>query len=219
MAGLNDCALTIKDCQKTGRSATQADGLTSPRSTCCFNVVRFVCANRANRFSGKYSGTVELDCCIAVVFLRQRFCQRTWPLLPVGATLGLRLNYEFPKAAGLFPFLSPEHHNYPNYYHHRNPRSPYDIDRSPVWYVQKLCHHYCEPANHPPRFALSLHGVRRVGRFNALALLKSRDAFRSASIKSAACCELVHHSGERFAPAPQALLVYPPSRRRGKSGC
>jgi hypothetical protein len=76
------------------------------------------------------------------------------------------------KAAGLFPFLSPEHHNYPNYYHHRNPRSPYDIDRSPVWYVQKLCHHYCEPANHPPRFALSLHGVRRVGRFNALALLK-----------------------------------------------
>jgi hypothetical protein len=162
--------------EKTGRSATQADGLTSPRSTCCFNVVRFVCANRANRFSGKYSGMVELDCCIAVVFLRQRFCQRTWPLLPVGATLGLRLNYEFPKAAGLFPFLSPEHHNYPNYYHHRNPRSPYDIDRSPVWYVQKLCHHYCEPANHPPRFALSLHGVRRVGRFNALALLKSRDA-------------------------------------------
>jgi hypothetical protein len=128
---------------------------------------------------------VELDCCIAVVFLRQRFCQRTWPLLPVGATLGLRLNYEFPKAAGLFPFLSPEHHNYPNYYHHRNPRSPYDIDRSPVWYVQKLCHHYCELANHPPRFALSLHGVRRVGRFNALALLKSRDAFRSASLRSA----------------------------------
>jgi hypothetical protein len=80
------------------------------------------------------------------------------------------------KAAGLFPFLSPEHHNYPNYYHHRNPRSPYDPDRSPVWYVQKLCHHYCEPANHPPRFALSLHGVRRVGRFNALALLKSRHA-------------------------------------------
>jgi hypothetical protein len=28
----------------------------------------------------------------------------------------------------------------------------------------------------PPRFALSVHGVRRVGRFNALALLKSRDA-------------------------------------------
>jgi hypothetical protein len=82
----------------------------------------------------------------------------------------------FLKAAGLFPFLSPEHHNYPNYYHHRNPRSPYDIDRSPVWYVQKLCHHYCEPANPPPRFALSFHGVRRVGRFNALALLKSRDA-------------------------------------------
>jgi hypothetical protein len=82
----------------------------------------------------------------------------------------------FLKAAGLFPFLSPEHHNYPNYYHHRNPRSPYDIDRSPVWYVQKLCHHYCEPANHPPRFALSFHGVRRVGRFNALALLKSRGA-------------------------------------------
>jgi hypothetical protein len=82
----------------------------------------------------------------------------------------------FLKAAGLFPFLSPEHHNYPNYYHHRNPRSPYDIDRSPVWYVQKLCHHYCEPVNHPPRFALSVHGVRRVGRFNALALLKSRDA-------------------------------------------
>jgi hypothetical protein len=24
--------------------------------------------------------------------------------------------------------------------------------------VQKLCHHFCEPANHPPRFALSLHG-------------------------------------------------------------
>src|SRR6476659_3268966 len=67
----------------------------------------------------------------------------------------------FLEAAGLFPFLSPEHHNYPNYYHHRNPRSPYDIDRSPVWYVQKLCHHYCEPVNHPPRFALSLHGVRR----------------------------------------------------------
>ena len=66
----------------------------------------------------------------------------------------------FLKAAGLFPFLSPEHHNYPNYYHHRNPRSPYDIDRSPVWYVQKLCHHYCEPANPPPRFAFSLHGVR-----------------------------------------------------------
>ena len=59
------------------------------------------------------------------------------------------------------------YHDYPNYYHHRNPRSPYDIDRSPVWYVQKLCHHYCEPANHPPRFALSLHGVRRAGRFNA----------------------------------------------------
>jgi hypothetical protein len=66
----------------------------------------------------------------------------------------------FLKAGGLFPFLSPEHHNYPNYYHHRNPRSPYDIDRSPVWYVQKLCHHYCEPTNHPPRFALSLHGVQ-----------------------------------------------------------
>jgi hypothetical protein len=28
----------------------------------------------------------------------------------------------------------------------------------------------------PPRFALGVHGVRRVGRFNALALLKSRDA-------------------------------------------
>jgi hypothetical protein len=53
----------------------------------------------------------------------------------------------FLKAAGLFPFLSPEQHNYPNYYHHRNPRSPYDIDRSPAWYVQKLCHHYCEPVN------------------------------------------------------------------------
>ena len=59
--------------------------------------------------------------------------------------------------------LSPEHHNYPNYYHHRDPRSPYDIDRSPVWYVQKPCDHYCEPAYHPPRFALSFHGVRRVG--------------------------------------------------------
>jgi hypothetical protein len=32
----------------------------------------------------------------------------------------IRVSY----AAGLFPFLSPEHHNYPNYYHHRNPRSP-----------------------------------------------------------------------------------------------
>ena len=142
---------------------------------------------------------VELDCCIAVVFLRQRFCQRTWPLLPVGATLGLRLNYEFPKAAGLFPFLSPEHHNYPNYYHHRNPRSPYDIDRSPVWYVQKLCHHYCEPANHPPRFALSLHGVRRVGRFNALALLKSRDAFRSAPLRGAPF---------RLAPIKSGLIAF-----------
>jgi hypothetical protein len=42
--------------------------------------------------------------------------------------------------------LSPEHHNHPNYHHYRDPRGPYDIDRSPVWYAQKLCHHYCEPA-------------------------------------------------------------------------
>src|SRR4029434_5657617 len=101
----------------------------------------------------------------------------------------------FLKAAGLFPFLSPEHHNYPNYYHHRNPRSPYDIDRSPVWYVQKLCHHYCEPVNHPPRFALSVHGVRRVGRFNALALLKSSDAearLRNARIRILPLCVLRH---------------------------
>ena len=79
----------------------------------------------------------------------------------------------FLKAAGLFPFLSPEHHNYPNYYYHRHPRSPYDIDRSPVWYVQKLCHHFCEPANRPPRFALSLHGVRRA---SGVALIHRTDA-------------------------------------------
>jgi hypothetical protein len=72
----------------------------------------------------------------------------------------LRLKYGFPTQPVCSLFLSPEHHNYPNYYHHRNPRSPYDIDRSSVWYVQKLCHHYCE-------FALSVHGIRRVGRFNA----------------------------------------------------
>jgi hypothetical protein len=32
---------------------------------------------------------------IVAAFTLQQ-CQPTWPLLPVGATLGLRLNYEFP---------------------------------------------------------------------------------------------------------------------------
>jgi hypothetical protein len=82
---------------------------------------------------------------------------------PGRSNLGLRLNYEFLRQPVCSLFLSPEHHNYPNYYHHRNPRSPYDPDRSPVWYVQKLCHHYCEPVNHPLRFALSVHGIRRLG--------------------------------------------------------
>jgi len=110
-------------------------------------------------------------------------------IMPV-ATLPLRSPIAYPtsgfttttqKAISTTPesstaaFLSPEHHNYPNYYHHRNPRSPYDPDRSPVWYVQKLCHHYCEPANPPPRFALSLHEVRRLGdlRSSACCLKKS----------------------------------------------
>ena len=79
----------------------------------------------------------------------------------------LGLKYRVPTES-VCSLLSPEHRNY---YHYRNPRSPYDKDRSPVWYVQKLCQPYCEPVHHPPIFALGVHGIRRIKRFNAFALL------------------------------------------------
>jgi hypothetical protein len=170
-ARMLNCRIT----QHPQRCATlrkRAQKLCLRNSNCRFHAVDFAAPKRiALKSHIRLSGIPALLSCL----LRQRgvnglgCCSRS-------EQPRLAINYEFLRQPGLFPFLSPEHHNYPNYYYHRNPRSPYDPDRSPVWYVQKLCHHYCEPANHPPRFALSVHGVRRVGRFNALALLKSREA-------------------------------------------